>query len=804
MMKKMQFTDDVRNIRRQMISWLSIVLIAFLGVTAFLGIGYSADALLRNGSDVYNQANFRDLEVVTTLLLNEDALTEILKVEGVADAEKVWQTSAKVSSAEKRQDVYVISLTERISLPKITEGRLPADPSECAAEERLALAMDWHVGDRIDVPDAAGNTPQFLKGREFILTGIVHHPDHTNPEAPELPYVLVTPDAFDMGMLKGFFMKAEIVIEKDPGINRFHGEYERAAETVAGRIRKRADELLTGTEWSSGLISVADITGMKVFVNDCHTNSSFVNLVIDGKNLSELKSTFSLLFVLVGALVIYATISKMIDEQRSLVGATKALGLYNREIFTKYLFYGVSSTLLGTLLGILTARFIMEGFVLGGYNDYYNFDTARPVLTVAPTLLVLAAGILLATSAAWFACARLLKSTAITLMQPGFPARHRRSGRDKHSVLTLYSRLILRNIRTDLRRVTVTVVSVAGCCALVVIGITLKTAVEGALTKQYPRIIDYDAQIRYDSRSNENARTEIGQALEEAGAQTAEASEHSITYQAETMDAANLLCGNPDEISRMFHLLDPSSGEPLPTGEEGVYIPVRIAETCGLKTGDEMEIALDGILPATVRVAGVYENYIGHTLILSESTYTSAFGETPEPDLYFVKLPGAGEDLPADTLRSIKGFDEIESADADRAIFESATSVVNAVVILFIVLAAVMAGVVLMNLTNMYMLQKKRELTIMRINGFTVRECRNYVLRETILTTILGIFCGFGLGSVIAYRIIRALEQPYTMFERGISIPAWIAGAAVTVLFAVIINIIALKKVRTLNLTDVE
>ena len=127
----------------------------------------------------------------------------------------------------------------------------------------------------------------------------------------------------------------------------------------------------------------------------------------------------------------------------------------------------------------------------------------------------------------------------------------------------------------------------------------------------------------------------------------------------------------------------------------------------------------------------------------------------------------------------------------------------NEFVVLFIFMGAVMAGVVLMNLTNMYVLQKKRELTIMRVNGFTTRETVRYLLRETYVTTGLGILLGLGIGSGIGYIILRSLEQPFAQFVRSLSMPAWIVGAGLTLLFTVIVNLIALRPVKKLRLTDV-
>ena len=225
-MKRTQLKDALRNIRRQGVSYLSVILIAFLGVTAYLGMDYAAAALRRNGSAAYEAMNFRDLEAVSTLLLPGEAAERLRGLEGVRGVEEVWQTSAKVSSGTERRSVSVMSLTARINRPEVLEGALPEAPDECAAEKRLAEAMGWRVGDTVDLPDARGQTPVFLTRRAFRLTAIVNHPDRTNPEAPEPACVLVLPEAFAMGPFEGCFMKAEIEIDNPAGIH-------------AGRVRRR-------------------------------------------------------------------------------------------------------------------------------------------------------------------------------------------------------------------------------------------------------------------------------------------------------------------------------------------------------------------------------------------------------------------------------------------------------------------------------------------------------------------------------------------------------------------------------------
>ena len=1113
-MKRTQIKDALRNISKQKVAYLSIIVIALLGVSTFLGLDYSEKALKRNGSAVYNNQDFRDIEVVSTLMFSEEDLAKISSAEGVDSVEPVWQLAAKALDSKGRRDVNVISLTESVNKPVLADGRLPEDATECAVESRLATITGWSIGDRVQLQSAAGDDVQYLKSSSFVISGIINHPDHMNINIPDVLYVMVTKDAFDHKALEGSFMKAEVSISRPEGADRYSEGYDSDVEAVLSRLetisgpasqardtlihdryqaeidggqrkideaeaqladaRKTLDdgwkqyedgekqladaekqladsaaqladaqaqldsakaqldsgkaqlnsakaqldsgraELVSGWEqledakgairsavrnalekitgdtsgyinWSGRLAANTDSAGSTAmylyitdrihfdlsysldsivsnFINsdavsdevllavykakngseegfdaaaqrasiaeqaaavaaraegDYHTlhssceqwdaghstyysglvtynselgrynqglaeynsglaqfnngkalyeqgladyeagkvkladskkqledgeeeykkglvqlaegkeeletakeqlaslepcrwvmyggngNASFGQITAGSSNLASIKGTFAMLFILVGALVIFATVSKMVDEQRSLVGTTKALGFFNREIFAKYLIFGVSATFIGTILGILTARFALEGFVLKGFDTYFVFDITGSSIFLESTILVTIAGILLAALAVWAACSRLLKSPAIRLMQPKVPEAAKNTGMLGRLKLSLYSRLILLNIHADIKRVIVTIVSVAGCCALIVIGVTFRHGVSGSLVKQYSEIVNYDERIVFDPAVNRKAETQMESVLSKAGTEYTKIYYSSITYQVDDLMVAELFCGDLEEIDSFYHLRDWKTGQPLAISDDGIFIQRRVAEISGLDIGSEFTIALGGTRSAKVRVAGIFEHYIGRPMVMSKAYYEKIYAEPFASNAFMVRLNGADELALEKRLGAIRGFESITSSDTEKVIFESSTSVINAIVALLILMAAIMAGVVLMNLTNMYVLQKKRELTIMRVNGFTVKEVIAYMSRETFITTGLGILLGLALGSGIAYHILRSMEQAFFRFDRSISLTAWLAGAVLTIIFTVIVNIIALKPVKDLKLTDV-
>lgn len=843
-MKRTQRKDAWRNIRKQGVSFASIIVIALLGVAAFLSISYSAEAMKVNGSAAYDALHFRDLEVVSTLLLTEDDLECLRNTEGVSDVEPLWQTGVNAYINGQREGAAVITVTERLNRPILVEGRLPETLTECAVEKRLAEKAGWHLGDTVEWLEMTESTGRFFLGVEALsITGIVEHPDHVNLNVPDVLYILVYRDAFDHEAMKNCCMKALIEVDTPAGMDRFSAGYQAAVQAVRERIEALAstraplrdnqvrqqaygelDEAETNyaaylEETSASgesapeeidefwaffeqIISdqrreVDEMAPCRWIVLDSRGNTSFVQLNTSSKNLASLQMTFSMLFVAIGALVIYATVSKMVDEQRTLVGVTKALGFFNREVFAKYLLFGLLATVLGTFLGILLARFWIEGFVLNGYNIYFTIDLRQPRMFLKPTLIVILGGVFLAVAAVTFACLRLVRMPAIRLMQAPVPKGRNKTVRTQKHVLSLYSRLVLLNIRTDIKRVLVTVVSVAGCCTLVVIGFTLKYSIDKCMEKQYTEVVQYDGRIRVDYAGD------VEEELISSGVEYVPLYDGNVTFRIRDVDMGELLCGDIAAIETMFRLNDWQTGEPLAPTDEGIYIQRRLAEIYDLTVGSEFEMTLNGTQTITVRVAGVFENYLGRTMAMSPGYYEALCGETPQSNAFFVRFGDVDREALLSELDETLGFVEHTPADEGKAMFKAATSVINAVVALFIFMAAVMAGVVLLNLTNIYILQKKRELTVMRINGFTTKEVIAYVTRETVITTILGIILGLIFGSAFGYRIVRALEQSFYRLERSICFSGWLYAAIMTVFFTVIVNIIALRKVKDLKLTDV-
>ena len=737
-MKKTQVKDATRNVKKNLLSWISVVFIAAMAASAFLGISYSAASMRNAGDSFYQRTSYRDFEVTSSLLLTNGDIDALMADEDVKDVEGIYFANAKVNNNDVHENINIVSVSERINVPEIVEGSLPKKADECAVEQTIAEKLGYKIGDTVTACDEKGNTPKFLKGKEYKITGIVLHPDHlAKPDfAPGNRYILVAPGAFDDKELDGCFMRAEIVLKSTEGLNRFSDEYKKKTDVAKERLNVIADErsalrtkevrdkyqkeindgqkklddakekldkgkkeldkgktaikeneeklknakkeLDNGkqtldsskdkldsaqytlssskdeldaagnelyssdqklasakyeldenkkkldaakseldankqkldnaeselnsskelldiakqvldaaknaspeelaeltpeelqayeqgvayaeekynqglaeynegkkqfdagkakydsalaqyesskakydsgvaqyengkaqydageAEYYSGLAQyeagldeyysgksqyddgvakyaenkqkyedgvkelekakktladkekeynngvkeykknvqklddakkkLADLKDCSWFVFDIGSNGGFMHLSLSAKSISSLSITFSLFFVVIAALVIYTTIKRIVDEQRKLVGTTKALGFFNSEILGKYLIFGISATIVGALIGIIAGYFVIQGVVLNSYSNMYVIGGIPAGILIGTSVLAVGLAIVLAIVAVTISCLSLMRSTAIDLM------REKKTAEDKEKLQKVQER----------------------------------------------------------------------------------------------------------------------------------------------------------------------------------------------------------------------------------------------------------------------------------------------------------------------------------------------------------------------------
>ena len=541
--------------------------------------------------------------------------------------------------------------------------------------------------------------------------------------------------------------------------------------------------------------------GRWVVLND-KGNPGFIYARENANKLASLSMSFSSIFLVVGAMVIYATISRMVEQHRRLIGATKAMGLYKREVFGKYLFFACTATMLGVGAGTLLAWGSLQRVILSSYEKMLCYGEGTRSFLPMETGLVVAGAFAISVLAVYLGCAQLLRQPAIALMQGAVPAGNRKkTGRSAER--NLYFRLIFRNMRTDWSRVLVTIVSVAGGCMLMVIGFTLQHGISGVPDRQFGGIMTYEAEIFFDESVNADAASGIEAALEEKGLPHVGVRKADGVFEVDdTLNALTLITAEKGALEGYFALRS-LDGDKLEPADSGVLVPRRFWEHYSFDVGDRVPVYDSAMNSSSLLIAGVFENYYGQIFFLSPESFEEIFQRAPTTNCYFVKTGGLSLEALREELSGIAGVQKVNDARAERHMIEQFTAALNYVVLLMLFIAAMMACFIVANFTVTFIQRKTMELTIMRINGFSVQECVRYVALDLAVTTVLGIALGLVLGGYLGHAILKTTETPYIQMIRESAVQSYLYSALITGGFSAVTNSVALRRIRKLKLSDI-
>ena len=533
-------------------------------------------------------------------------------------------------------------------------------------------------------------------------------------------------------------------------------------------------------------------------------NAGYLYAQENFEKLASLSMSFSSFFLLVGALVIYATIGRMVEQHRKLIGAAKAMGLFNGEILAKYLFFACSAILLGIGLGILLSWHPLQRIVLEPYEELFTYGTGTRSFLPLDTGLVAAGAFVISVVAVYLGCSRLLRLPAVQLMQETIPALGRTKAQ-RSAEKSLYSRLIFRNMHMDWTRVLVTIASVAGGCMLMVIGFTLRYGISAVTGRQFGQIMTYEADIYYNAGDNADAAVRIGEILDENGLAHAGVRKASSLYDADgTLYSVTLIVAEEGELDGFYHLRSVEDGSEIALPTSGALVPRRFWESYGIGVGDTASVYDDDMKLRDLKVAGVFENYFGQLFFLTPQSFRETFGTRAEDNCILVRTGGMPLDQLRELLAGVEGVVNVEDAAAERTTVEQFSATLNFVVWFMLFLAALMACFIVANFTMTYLQRKTRELTVMRINGFGAEECVRYAAVDLIVTTVLGTLLGLAVGGLVGYRILLVTETAYLQMAREPFWQTYVFSALVTCLFSALTNGFALRRVKNLKLTDMS
>ncbi len=515
---------------------------------------------------------------------------------------------------------------------------------------------------------------------------------------------------------------------------------------------------------------------------------------------------FPLLFFLVAALVCMTTMTRLVDEERSQIGIFSALGFSKNQIIFKYVLYALLACLLGAVIGVFVGMPIFPPVIYNTWKLMYDLPAMRLSLTIPVAFVGIFSFAALVVLVTYLVARRTLKEVPSELMRPKAPKNAKRVLleyiKPLWRALSFTSKITARNIFRYKSRFLMTVIGVAGCTSLLVLGFGIKDGISGVLDTQFKDIFSYNYTINLSD--DYNSEKYVNELLEDsANEQVVPFMTYStLVYLNDENDSdlsITLNVFDEREIDRVMNLRDAYSGEDLVLGD-GVIISEKFAINEGLQEGDLITIESEDGLKKSVVIDAICEMYFNHYMFMSSNTYEDLFNQS----VHNTEIAVIANDQALLNDFAQSHDDVISLSDFDVMIdnFEVMLRALDIIIIVIILASGSLAFVVLFNLTEVNISERKREIATLKVLGFNDREVYSYIFKEIGLLTFIGALLGLPLGKVEQKLVLTVINMDMVMFGNDIKALSYIYSMLITFAFVIIVLTLTSKQLRKIEMVE--
>ncbi len=556
-------------------------------------------------------------------------------------------------------------------------------------------------------------------------------------------------------------------------------------------------------ELSNAQLEIDKMEG-KWIVLDRNSHYSYRDYGACADRMDGIAKVFPVFFFLVAALVCMTTMTRMVDEQRNEMGTLKALGYSKLQIASKYIIYALIASILGSILGCSLGMYLFPTVIFNAWNTLYNIDQIK--FLFQPGLILLASGSVTGITllATLYSIYSELIEMPSQLMRPKAAKAGKKILLERITFiwkrLSFLQKVTARNIFRYKKRFFMTIIGIAGCSALLVAGFGINDSISDIVNQQYNVIYHYDATV--------SAKTsEITSQIKSLkGVKDVYEEDHlAVTTKIENKDISTTvhIISNDKKFKDFCTLFN--GNKEFDLDDSSVLISQKMATKLNKKAGDTIKIKDANNKVIKAKIKGVFTNYVGHHIYASESLYKSWNTSEKTTHIYLIKSKKTTKKFERNLGNKIMNIDGVQSVTFYSSLqknFKDMIKSISYIVVVLVISAACLAFVVLYNLSNVNISERKREIATIKVLGFTRKEVDAYINRETILLTILGSLIGLGIGIGLHHLIMNLAEMDDIMFGRTINSISYVISFVMTIGFSAIINLFMHKKLNNIQMVE--
>lgn len=829
-MNALTLKNLLREIKRTFTKFLSIFAICALGVAFFAGIRATSPDMKEAGDRLYNTYNLSDISVISTSGLTADNIRDLESIEGIqAVRASLFVDAMARGTGEKEKNLRLYSMPIKLKseyaplidlIPdygidtspeyemngvEIVSGRMPLNDTEIALDNTLEGSLVKQLGDEITLTTAGGSVTLRVVGfiRSPMYISLFERGTSSIGNGTSDGFAYASGNAISslgtklpvMSLLNTYYTRADIVISGKEGLSAYSDEYEALVNEVTDRIEDYAST-------QSGTWYIQGRSG----------NPGYSDYSENTDRIAAVGDVFPLIFFIVAALVCLTTMTRMVEEQRIEMGTMKALGYGGWQIAMKYAVYAMSACISGGVVGAIIGFKLFPYVIMKGYSIMYYLGKLETPYRADIAFMAIAAMAACTAAATFSACYASLKEVPATLMRPKAPKAGRRVLLEKipfiWKKLSFTSKVTVRNLFRYKKRFFMSVIGIAGSGALLVTAFGLNDSIFGIIEKQFGDIWQMDVQAYvYEAMP-------LADMQELLGKNPANDDFDSVMF---CLDS-QMECKNGGRSQSGVHLLGVESAEsmagrvslhnggaPVTLDDSGVVVTAKLAETLSIKVGDEINMRTGGE-DHLMRVIGIADNYVYHYVYITAAYYETVFGKAMQYNGFMGNLKDGLTDETMDAMSTQLLSDSrmytVRTIGSIYASVWDSLSILNYVVLVLILGSGMLTFVVMLNLTNINIGERMRELATLRVLGFYDKEMYDYIFRENNALSVIGAFVGLVFGKIMHLFVIRTCEVDMVMFVRSAKPLSYVYAFALTIAFSLIVNLLMRPKVRAIDMVE--
>lgn len=564
-----------------------------------------------------------------------------------------------------------------------------------------------------------------------------------------------------------------------------------------------------------GFSIIASVDAPDTYTLGRDKNTGYMCFDNDSKIVDGIASVFPIFFFAIAALVCSTTMSRMVGDERGVIGTMRAMGYTDLSIVMKYAIYAGSASILGAVLGFMGGTKLFPAVIWEVYKMMYGFTPIKFTTSIPLFILALGVSLLCTVGVTVVTCMSSLQGMPAELIRPKAPLPGKRILLERISFiwtrLKFLHKVSARNVFRFKKRMWMMIIGIAGCTALLITAFGLHDSICNVVNIQYDNIMKYDLMVVFDDKYRQYE-------IEAAAKDALENSGVTFEYMVAKGDSAKnngsayvrdleIFISDATDTSSIFGLTDLKTGAELPWPSDGeVAISGKLAEKNNVKVGDNITLLYgDDEREISLKVGAIFTNYTFHYAVMTSETYKEAFGKPYTPETLLITTSTKNPD---DTYKiasyltenySIKTW---ASTSDSRESFANTIERLNYVIVLVVVCAAALAFIVLFNLNNINITERIREIATLKVMGFNKRETGQYVTRENVILVLLGFVVGIPLGFLLHRFVMAQIAMDMVTYQIRIDFISYIYSLLFVLAFSTVVNLIMRAKIEKIDMAE--